>query len=228
MRMACPNAGIDRLIEDARRNEPGTLDRLLESYRNYLRLVARTGLGAALRGKADPSDLVQETLLKAHQHFDQFQGATEPELVAWLRQILARNLADMARRYRASSRRLAQKQSLEELLVSASHNLSALVAGNDHSPSQSAQRRELSVILADALAELATDYREVLVLRSRQDLRWGSAPVASVAVHRDESLAPGSGAKTSAGSSGGGPSRRVRASAWKASSSADHWAGRFG
>ena len=164
--MADQVVGIDRLIEEARHDEPGALDRLLESYRNYLRLVARAGLGAALRGKADPSDLVQETLLKAHQHFDQFQGGSEPELVAWLRQILARNLADLARRYRASSRRLAQEQSLEDLLVSASQNLNALVAGNGHSPSQSALRREMSVVLADALAELPANYREVLVLRS--------------------------------------------------------------
>jgi RNA polymerase sigma-70 factor (ECF subfamily) len=170
--MAREIVGIDRLIDEARHDEPGALDRLLESYRNYLRLVARAGLGAALRGKADPSDLVQETLLKAHRHFDQFQGASEPELVAWLRQILARNLADLARRYRASSRRLAHEQSLEELLVSASQNLSALVASNGHSPSQSAIRRELSVVLADALAELPASYREVLVLRSLEGHEW--------------------------------------------------------
>jgi RNA polymerase sigma-70 factor (ECF subfamily) len=170
--MARQNVGIDRLIEEARQNEPGALDRLLESYRNYLRLVARAGLGAALRGKADPSDLVQETLLKAHQHFHQFQGATEAEMVAWLRQILVRNLADLARRYRASSRRLAQEHSLEELLVSASQNLSALVASNGQSPSQSALRRELSVVMADALAELPADYREVLVLRTLEGREW--------------------------------------------------------
>jgi RNA polymerase sigma-70 factor (ECF subfamily) len=170
--MARQFAGIDRLIEEARQEEPGALDRLLESYRNYLRLVARTGLGAALRSKADPSDLVQETLLKAHRHFDQFRGTTEPELVSWLRQILARNLANLARRYRASSRRLAQEQSLEDLLVSASQSLSALVADNGHSPSQSALRRELSVILADALAELPANYREVLVLRTLEGHDW--------------------------------------------------------
>src|SRR5437773_1138804 len=89
-----------RWIERARREEPGALERLLESYRNYLRLLARTGIDASLRGQADPSDLVQETMMKACRCFGQFCGATEAELAGWLRQILARNLADLVRNAR--------------------------------------------------------------------------------------------------------------------------------
>jgi RNA polymerase sigma-70 factor (ECF subfamily) len=46
------------------------------------------------------------------------------------------------------------------------------VSPNGHSPSQSAQRRELTIILADALAELAPDYREVVVLRTLEGRDW--------------------------------------------------------
>ena len=109
------DAIIGRLIDEARRQSPGVLDRLLESYRNYLRLLARTGIDASLRGKADPSDLVQETLMKAHQHFGQFQGQTEMELVAWLRRILTRNLADLVRRFKAAgARTVGREQSLDD------------------------------------------------------------------------------------------------------------------
>jgi RNA polymerase sigma-70 factor (ECF subfamily) len=163
---------LSRLIECAHR-EPEVLDRLLESYRNYLRLLARSGIGDLLRGKADPSDLVQEALLKAHQHFAQFRGQTEAELIAWLRKILARNLADLARRYcAAEGRQVARERSLEDLLDQSADALAQLVATEGSSPSEAAQRRELSVVLADALAELENDYRDVLMLRSIEERDW--------------------------------------------------------
>jgi RNA polymerase sigma-70 factor (ECF subfamily) len=164
---------IARLIDEARRQAPGALDRLLESYRNYLRLLARTGIDASLRGKADPSDLVQDTLIKAHQHFDQFHGQTEAELVAWVRRILSRNLADLVRRFKvAGGRAVRREQSLDEIVGAKSRVVLQLVAPNGQSPSQSAQRRELSIILADALAELAPDHREVVVLRTLEGREW--------------------------------------------------------
>jgi RNA polymerase sigma-70 factor (ECF subfamily) len=167
------DAIVVRLIEEARRQAPGALDRLLESYRNYLRLLARTGIDPALRGKADASDLVQETLLKAHQYFDQFQGRSEPELVGWLRQILARNLADLSRRYRsAGARAVHREQSLDDLQGATSQAVLRLFAADGPSPSQSAQRREISLVLADALAELTPDDREVLVLRTLEGRDW--------------------------------------------------------
>jgi RNA polymerase sigma-70 factor (ECF subfamily) len=75
----------------------------LERFRQYLSLLARAQLGAQYRGKLDSSDIVQQTLLDAHEKLDQFAGSTTAELAAWLRQILARNLADVFRAYGAFS-----------------------------------------------------------------------------------------------------------------------------
>lgn len=69
----------------------------LERFRPYLRLIARLHLPAALKGKLDASDVVQEALVRALQYLDQFRGASEAELAGWLRQILATTLANAAR-----------------------------------------------------------------------------------------------------------------------------------
>jgi RNA polymerase sigma-70 factor (ECF subfamily) len=164
---------VEDLIHQAHGPDPVALATLLEVFRNYLRLLARTGLGTGLQGKADASDVVQETLLKAHQNFGQFQGRTEAELAAWLRQILARNITDLGRRFHtAAARNVSRERSLQEVLDASSQALGNIIAAARSSPSAAAQRRELSLVLADALAELSPDYRDVIILRSIEERDW--------------------------------------------------------
>ena len=170
--MTASGTDLCRLIERARRQEPGALDRLLDSYRNYLRLLARTGLEASLQGKADPSDLVQDALLKASLRFGQFRGATDAELAGWLRQILARCLADFTRSYRTDARRAGRERSLDRLLDGSSQALERVLATNGTSPSASAAQRDLGVVLSDALARLSAEHREVIVLHHLEGLGW--------------------------------------------------------
>jgi RNA polymerase sigma-70 factor (ECF subfamily) len=102
----------EKLLRAARAGDAPARGRLLELYRNYLRLIARSLVEGALQTRLDPSDLVQETFLKAHRELDQFAGSTEPELVAWLRQILVRKLADEARYHHRQARNLGRQESL--------------------------------------------------------------------------------------------------------------------
>jgi RNA polymerase sigma-70 factor (ECF subfamily) len=170
--MTTSGTDLRRLIDRARRDEPGALDRLLDSYRNYLRLLARTGLNASLKGKADPSDLVQDALLKAALRFGQFRGASDAELAGWLRQILARCLTDFVRRFHTGGRRAGREQSLDQLLNQSSEAMERVLATDGTSPSGSAERRDLGVVLSDALAGLSEDHREVLVLHHLEGLGW--------------------------------------------------------
>lgn len=163
---------ISRLIAAARQAQPGAVDELLVIYRDYLRLVARTWIDTALKAKADPSDMVQETLIAAHANFKQFRGGTEKELVGWLRRILARNLAMLARRYRSERRQTAREVSLDALLSRSSAALESFVADPGVRPSDAYERRERAVVLANALAKLTDDHRDVIVLRNIEELDW--------------------------------------------------------
>src|SRR5262245_53121949 len=90
------------LLGLAQAGDDSAQGQLLHRYRCYLALLARLQVGRRLECKFDASDLVQETFLKAHVHFDQFQGRTEQELLGWLRQILATTLANLVRHYRGA------------------------------------------------------------------------------------------------------------------------------
>jgi RNA polymerase sigma-70 factor (ECF subfamily) len=137
-------------------------DRPLEGYRDYLLLLARARLGGRLRLKLDPSDVVQQTLLEAHRDRDQFRGG---DLAAWLRQVLARNIANAGRDLNRARRDPARERSLQAALDESSARLEAFLAADDSSPSLRARRNEQMLLLARALAALPDDQREAVALR---------------------------------------------------------------
>ena len=116
-------------------NAAGDLGQRLDHFRDYLRLLARLQMPVRLRGKLDPSDLVQDTLLKAYRSFDQFQGETTEELAGWLRQILARNLANAVRNLgRVAPFNVALEMSLEAAIDDSSRRLENWLASTQASP----------------------------------------------------------------------------------------------
>src|SRR4051794_35550754 len=167
-------SSADALISRARQGSKSTLGSLLEQYRNYLVVLAATQIERRLRTRVSPSDVVQETMLRAHKNFAQFRGTTEPELLGWLRQILVNNLAHFVEQHVLAARRDVRREvSIERLgaaLEQSTIQLAALVPSPGKSPSMAVQQREEAVVLADRLAQLSEDYREVLVLRNLQGL----------------------------------------------------------
>jgi RNA polymerase sigma-70 factor (ECF subfamily) len=142
---------------------PDGLD--LEGFRDYLRLLARARLDPRLAAKLDPSDVVQQTLLEAHKERAAFHGGTRGELAAWLRQILARNLANALRDFRSDKRDLARERALQALVKDSSARVEAWLAAEQSSPSDRAERQEDAARLAAALERLPQPQREVVVLR---------------------------------------------------------------
>ena len=166
------DAGSASLFARCRTGDLDARGELLALCRDYLKALARARIDKNLRVRCDDSDLVQETLLEAQRDFSRFVGATEKELHAWLRRILVRNLADQVKRHKARARNWQRQESLESLIDHSCQAVQIALAQGTSSPSAQACRREESLRLADALARLPGDYREVIVLRHVQNLAF--------------------------------------------------------
>src|SRR5438094_585424 len=148
----------------------------LNQYRGYLRALAQIELGRRLQSKIDPSDIVQQSLLEAHQDLAALKGKTEAELVAWLRTILTRNLLNTARDFRAQKRDIRRERSLAQQVEDSSVRLEKFLASNQTSPSQRVIRGEQAERLATALAGLPEDQRDAVILKHFHE--WSLAQIA--------------------------------------------------
>jgi RNA polymerase sigma-70 factor (ECF subfamily) len=156
----------------------------LEQYRRYLLLLARVQLDPHLRHKLDASDVVQQTLLEAHRQCEAFRGKTAAELTAWLRQILAHNLADALRGLLRDKRDVDRERSIQEAVANSSARLDSWLAAEQSSPSQLAIKHEQAVRLGDALSQLPEAQREALVLQ-----QWHGWSLGEIGRHLDRSPA---------------------------------------
>lgn len=152
------------VLEETAAGSSELLGQLLEAYRPYLLKVANEELDSDLRGKAGPSDLVQQTFLDANRDIVQFRGKSEAELLAWLRRVLLNNLANFRREFRDTDKRDVGR----EIAVDPGALQNSALAAHDPSPSGEAQAREETEALERALARLPDDYREALVLRHQK------------------------------------------------------------
>jgi RNA polymerase sigma-70 factor, ECF subfamily len=165
---------IENLFTSARQGSRSCLGRLLALYSNYLKLLVAAQLDQRLRGRVSPSDIVQEAFFEAHRDFNQFRGQSTAEFAAWLRRIVVNNILRVVEQHVLAEKRDVRREvSLEEIgrrLEQSTVRLESLLAEHADSPSGHAVKREHEILLADALAELPTDYRQIIVLRHIEGL----------------------------------------------------------
>jgi RNA polymerase sigma-70 factor (ECF subfamily) len=143
-----------------------------EHQRAYLHLLARSQLRSGANHAMDASDIVQQTLLQAHQKREQFRGQTEAEFRGWLRQILANVIAD-------AFRKRVPKAVLDDLNQSAAQ-LDHFLQSQPTSPSQKVERGELLARLVKALEDMPEDERTAIELRHFEQPAW---PLEKIAEH---------------------------------------------
>jgi RNA polymerase sigma-70 factor, ECF subfamily len=172
----CNSAEIsaEELLRQARAGVPECLGQLLEYYYNYLVLLVSTNIDHKLQARCSPSDVVQETCCEAHRDFSKFRGQSEAEFLAWLRQILVNNMArEIEKHLLAAKRDVRREVSLNGMnaaLERSAARLESVLVDHGNSPSSRLNRHEHMVLLANLLAAMPVDYRQVLILRHCEGL----------------------------------------------------------
>ena len=141
----------------------------LEAFQPFLLYLAGLHLDPRLQRKLTAEDLVQDTLMTAHQKRDQCRGHNEAQRKAWLRRILLNTLANALQRLRTQKNNAAREQSLDAALDSSSARLNALLAADHSTPGERAEGNEAAQRLDEALERLPERQQTVVKLKYYHD-----------------------------------------------------------
>jgi RNA polymerase sigma-70 factor (ECF subfamily) len=141
----------------------------LERYRNYLRFRARASMDPRLRQKMDPSDIVQETLIKAHRGVEDLRARDEAAVLAWLDKIFKNTLRNAHRDQHRRRRDASLEVPLDAFLARSSACLRALTGATGSSAARRLDLETAALRLADALAALTPDQSEAVILKYWHD-----------------------------------------------------------
>jgi len=142
----------------AKKGDADALDLLFAGSADQVLLFIGARLGAGLRRKEDPMDVLQETWMEAHRSFGEFVYRGKGCFVAWLCRIAENRIRGLADHHGARKRSAPGEQLPVSRVLD---RIRAAVTG----PATAALRQEQQSRLADALAVLPDEEREVLLHR---------------------------------------------------------------
>jgi RNA polymerase sigma-70 factor (ECF subfamily) len=132
----------------ARAGDRAAYDRLFTLHAERALLFIRARLGAELRNRVEPQDVLQEAYLAAHCGFAQFEYTDDGSFLRWLCRIIDNRIRDMGDYFSARKRQAV-----------------ALPRSDPTGPSTALDRAEHRARVAGALDQLSDDHRQVILLR---------------------------------------------------------------
>ncbi len=164
-----------QLMKQARDGNADATGQLIDRWRNYLLLIANEDLDRKVQAKIAPSDIVQQSMIDAHQHFGDYRGSCEAEFRAWVRKILTNNLNEARRRYTTSKRNINKEISIDDSATAMPH-----LKNPQESPRSDALKNERMNVLESAMKQLPGNYQQVIQLRN-----WNEETFSEIAVRMD-------------------------------------------
>lgn len=138
---------------------------LLDEFRPFLQSQAESMTKGQIGRRFSRSDIVQETLLTAHQSLHQFRGNSKPEFAAWLKRILMNKFCSWLQRHTAKVRDLRREKQLDSFECQPTQEFGV----RQKTPSKVMQLQEESDVVGELIEQLPEHYRRVLDLRHNHD-----------------------------------------------------------
>ncbi|MGE3166604.1 MAG: sigma-70 family RNA polymerase sigma factor [Planctomycetota bacterium] len=156
-------------------NVPARLDAYerLETHRAWIRRMVAVRLDRRLRGRVDPSDVVQDIFVEAVTRLPSYE-AQEPSvsLSVWVRYLALQKIAEVHRHHLGRRKRDVRREArlAGRAREGDSEATVGTLAASGDSPSVLLAQREHALRLRTALARLGDSDREVLGLRHFEGL----------------------------------------------------------
>lgn len=163
----------DRLLDEARKGEPGAVDKLLGEFREPLRQVIGLRLDPAVARRVDASDIVQDVLVEANQRLTEYLKKPDMPFHLWLRHLAQDRIIDTHRRHRLAQRRSVDREQPMARPAWADESSVSLIAqliDTERTPTSEAIRLELQRRLNAAIDQLSDDDREIILMRHHEAL----------------------------------------------------------
>jgi RNA polymerase sigma-70 factor (ECF subfamily) len=167
-----------RLVERARGGDEAAAGEALVRHRARLRRMVEARLDRRVRGRLDPSDVLQDGFADAIARFPGYLADPKVPLFLWLRLVVGERLAKVHRDHLGAQVRDAVREvSLYRgpMPAASSAALAAHLLGKETSPTQAAVRAERLLRLQEALNALDPLDREILSLRHFEELTHAEA-----------------------------------------------------
>jgi RNA polymerase sigma-70 factor (ECF subfamily) len=161
---------IESRLSRAAGGDPAAADELLASQRERLRRMIAARLDTRLLPRVDPSDIVQETMLKASRKLPEFLQQRPLPFFCWLRRLALDQLVDLYRRHVIAQRRSLLREEHLPLPDESALQLAQRLFSPDPNPSTQSIRSEQGAQLSTALGELEAADREILIMRYVEQL----------------------------------------------------------
>src|SRR5262249_33838832 len=155
------------LLEQAGTGHRPAFDRLLDRHRPDLLRFVELRMDPKIRGRVDPSDVVEEAQLEVYRRLGDFLDRRPMPFHVWLRKTAYERLLMARRRHAEAAQRAVGRE--RPLPDRSSLLFARRIIARGSTPSQSMGRRELARRLHRVLAELTDTDREILVMRNLED-----------------------------------------------------------